>query len=71
MVTPSLILTHELQMASAAPEQLERAGSGSRQAENLVLDIPLAAEGDRPMPVKHVYVSVVPLIAQKFVTAAI
>ena len=47
-------------MASTGPETLEKAGSGTHQAENLVLDIPLAAEKDRPLPVKHVYVQVTP-----------
>ena len=43
-------------MASAAPEKLETAGSGTHPAEHLVLDIPLGVEKDRPLPVKHVYV---------------
>ena len=43
-------------MASTTPEKLEKAGIGTYNTENLVLDIPLAAEKDRPLPVKHVYV---------------
>ena len=43
-------------MASAKPEELATDGSGTHQAENLVLDIPLGVEKDRPLPVKHVYV---------------
>lgn len=52
-------------MASAKPEELDTAGSGTHQAENLVLDIPLGAEKDRPLPVKHVYVLLLKLFCRE------
>lgn len=51
----NLTRTHTI-MASAGPDKLETAGSGTHPSENLVLDIPLSVEKDRPLPVKHVYV---------------
>jgi hypothetical protein len=55
-------------MAYPLSQELEKGDPGIVPSENLVVNIPLGAEPDRPLPVKHAYVS--PVLRKTFLYSA-